>query len=94
MAKAIQQRGVQPPDNTSLWACLGRLVNYKTGEPVCHDSLAANVGLLFIAGYETTAHLGNWALFEMAANTDIQVCTHLSLHIVYSKCRASVHCWE
>jgi len=71
MAHAFRKRGAQPLDDTSLWACFGRLVNYKDSLPVSHDTLAMNIGFFFTAGYETTAHLVDWALFELAA--DVQV---------------------
>ena len=73
MAHEFRRRGLQSSDNTSLWACFGRLVNYKDGTPASHDSLAMNIGFFFTAGYETTAHLINWALFELAASPAIQV---------------------
>ncbi len=69
----IEQRGPQPESDTSLWACLGRLVNYKDGTPIPQDTLAANAGIFFAAGYETTAHAITWALFELAADPSIQV---------------------
>ena len=69
----IKQQGVQPEDNTALWACLGRAVNYKDGSPIHHDTLATNAGLFFGAGYESTAHACTWALFEVAANQELQV---------------------
>jgi len=73
LADMIKQRGVQPETDTSLWACLGRFVNYKDGSAIPHDTLAANAGLFFAAGYETTAHAITWAPFELAADTSIQV---------------------
>lgn len=73
LAHAFRKRGEQPLDDTSLWACFSRLVNYKDSLPVSHDTLATNIGFFFTAGYETTAHLINWALFELAANPDVQV---------------------
>ncbi|DBA70409.1 TPA: hypothetical protein ACH3X2_011822 [Trebouxia sp. C0005] len=72
LAHAFRKRGEQPLDDTSLWACFSRLVNYKDSLPVSHDTLATNIGFFFTAGYETTAHLINWALFELAANPDVQ----------------------
>ena len=45
-----------------------------------------NIGFFFTAGYGTTAHLINWALFELAANPHIQVtllCIHLSIFSLY-----------
>ena len=73
LVNLFRGRGVQPMDNTSLWACLGRTMNYKDGKPVHHDTLAMNIGLFFIAGYETTAHTITWALLEVASDKALQV---------------------
>ncbi|KAA6427914.1 MAG: cytochrome P450 [Trebouxia sp. A1-2] len=68
LAHEFKKRGVQPLDNTSLWACLGRLIDYKDGKPAHHDSLAMNTGLFFVADYETTAHTITFALLELASH--------------------------
>ncbi|DBA68321.1 TPA: hypothetical protein ACH3X2_013634 [Trebouxia sp. C0005] len=72
LAELIKQRGPQPESDTALWACLSRCVNYKDGSPLPLQSIAANAGIFFAAGYETTAHAISWALFELAADTAIQ----------------------
>ncbi len=69
----IQKRGVQPESDTSLWACLSRFVSHKDGGPIPVQTLAANAGIFFAAGFETTAHAISWALFELAADPTIQV---------------------
>ena len=66
-------KGRQPEDDTSLLACLSRLVNYRDNSPLPRETLAANVGIFFAAGYETTAHAITWALFELAADQSLQV---------------------
>ena len=73
LAAMIQERGVQPESKTSLWACLSRLVNHKDGGPIPVETLAANAGTFFAAGFETTAHAISWALFELAADPTLQV---------------------
>jgi len=73
LAELIKRRGPQPESDTSLWACLSRCVNYKDGSPLPLQSVAANAGIFFAAGYETTAHAISWALFELAADRAIQV---------------------
>ena len=82
----IKQRGVQPESEHSLSACLGRLVNYKDGSPIPEDTVAVNAGLFFGAGYETTAHAITWALFELAADTSIQVsmCNNNNFYYYYA----------
>ncbi|KAL3155121.1 hypothetical protein ABBQ38_011179 [Trebouxia sp. C0009 RCD-2024] len=72
LANLFRSRGVQPTSNSSLWACLGRLVNYKDGTPVNHDALAINTRIFLVAGYETTAHLITWALLELASDRALQ----------------------
>ena len=89
LAERICQRGVQPESNTNLWACLGRLISYKDGGPLPRDTLAANVGVFFAAGYETTAHAITWALFELAADQSIQVTT---LFLAVASHRGHVYC--
>ena len=76
MAGRIRAKGFQQETNTSLWACLGRLKNYKDGTPIHPYTLATNIGLFMFAGHDTTAHTISWTLFELAANLDIQVCAH------------------
>ena len=73
LAAIIQKRGVQPESDTSLWACLSRFVSHKDGGPIPVQTLAANAGIFFAAGFETTAHAISWALFELAADPTIQV---------------------
>ena len=73
LADMIIKRGKQPETNTALWASLSRLTSYKNGGPISHGTLAANAGVFFAAGYETTAHTITWALFELAAQPDLQV---------------------
>ena len=73
LAEQICQRGKQPDSDTNLWACLGRLVNYKDDSHLPRQTLAANAGIFFAAGYETTAHAITWALFELAADPSLQV---------------------
>ena len=69
----IRKQGVQPESNTTVWACLTRLVNYKDGSQLCDAAIAAQVAVIFAAGFETTAHTITWALFELAANQKLQV---------------------
>lgn len=73
LAAMIQTRGPQPESNTSLWACLSRFVSHKDGGPIPVQTLAANAGIFFAAGFETTAHAISWALFELAADPTLQV---------------------
>ena len=76
LAAAIQQRGPQPESNTALWACLSRFVSHKDGGPIPVETLAANAGIFFAAGFETTAHAISWALFELSADPTLQVRAH------------------
>ena len=74
MAAKIVASGPQPESETALWACLSRFVNHRDGSPIHPTTIAVNAGIFFEAGYETTAHSTAWALFELAARTDVQVC--------------------
>ena len=93
LANLFRKRGLQPLSNTSLWACLGRLVNYKDGTPVSHDSLAANTGFFMVAGYETTAHLITWALLELAADPPLQVTCNAGHSYVHAYMPANMHAY-
>ncbi|DBA68323.1 TPA: hypothetical protein ACH3X2_013634 [Trebouxia sp. C0005] len=86
LAELIKQRGPQPESDTALWACLSRCVNYKDGSPLPLQSIAANAGIFFAAGYETTAHAISWALFELAADTAIQAGTFSA-----AECASTAH---
>ncbi len=81
LAAIIQKRGVQPESDTSLWACLSRFVSHEDGGPIPVQTLAANAGIFFAAGFETTAHAISWALFELAADPSIQVCLFVCLFV-------------
>ena len=69
----IKKQGVQPDSNTEVWACMSRLVNYKDGSELCNDAIAAQVAIIFGAGFDTSAHTITWALFELAADQPLQV---------------------
>ena len=69
----IRKQGKQPESNTHVWACLSRLVDYRDGSELCTDAIAAQLAIIFAAGFETTAHAITWALFELAANQQLQV---------------------
>ena len=71
--ESIRNRGVQPDSNTQVWACLSRLVDYRDGSHLCNTAIAAQVAVIVVAGFETTAHTITWALFELAANQHLQV---------------------
>ena len=86
LAAIIQKRGVQPESDTSLWACLSRFVSHKDGGPIPVQTLAANAGIFFAAGFETTAHAISWALFELAADPTIQVCLSACLPACLPAC--------
>ena len=72
-AAKIRQAGPQPLSNVSIRACLSRLLNPKTGDPMHITKLAANANIMVLAGYETTSHALTWTLFELAAHQSLQV---------------------
>ena len=69
---------MQSDSSTQVWACLSRLVDYRDGSELCNDAIAAQVQIIFAAGYETTANAITWALFEPAGNQQLQVTLFLS----------------
>jgi fatty acid synthase len=68
----VLSKGVQPEDNTQVWACLGRLKDTKTGAQLSELDLTAQVSSMFGAGFVTTAFAISWTLYELAAHPDIQ----------------------
>ena len=72
-AASIRQKGAQPESNSTIWGCISRLVDHKDGTQLPLDSIAAQVFIMFVAAYEPTAHAITWALFELAAASDLQV---------------------
>ena len=61
-------------------------MSHKDGGPIPVQTLAANAGIFFAAGFETTAHAISWALFELAADPTIQVSLSVCLYGCLSVC--------
>lgn len=80
IAAKISAKGRQPDSNTTLWACLSRLVNYKDGSPMHPQKLSVNTGQFFWAGHDTSSSTITWCLFELAADPATQVPTWLPSH--------------
>ena len=58
----IKAKGPLHESDVSVAAHLLRIVDPKTGQPLPDDRLAAEIGVLFTGGFETTGHTIAWAL--------------------------------
>ncbi|KAI3424890.1 hypothetical protein D9Q98_008274 [Chlorella vulgaris] len=75
----IQARGPPADTDTSIAAHLLRLRDPSTGKPLDDERLAAEIGLFFFAGFETTGHTMSWTLFLLAQHPEAEakVCAEL-----------------
>lgn len=62
LLKEIKGRGPPHATDVSVAAHLLRIRDPATGEPVPDDRLAAEIGVLFTGGFETTGHTIAWAM--------------------------------
>jgi cytochrome P450 len=65
--RKIRERREQPTDDA-----LGLLVQHRTpdGQPISDAQLISHAGIMLMAGYETSASLGSWALHLLAVHRD------------------------
>ena len=59
----IKARGPPQDSDVSVAAHLLRISDPATGRPLPDDRLAAEIGVLFTGGFETTGHTIAWALW-------------------------------
>lgn len=62
LLREIKGRGPLKDSDVSIAAHLLRIVDPKTGKPLPDDRVAAEIGVLFTGGFETTGHTIAWAL--------------------------------
>lgn len=68
----MRARGVPPEDETVLWACLARLKDPATGQPLTKQQLLPEIGAFILAGFDTSSHTIAWCLFNIAAHPEVQ----------------------
>lgn len=62
LLKEVQARGPPPDADMSIAAHLLRICDPATGNALPDDRLAAEIGVFFTGGFETTGHTIAWAL--------------------------------
>ena len=62
LLKEIKARGPLQDSDVSVAAHLLRILDPKTGQPLPDDRIAAEIGVLFTGGFETTGHTIAWAM--------------------------------
>jgi len=70
--EAVKSRGEPPADDQSIGANLMRIKNPSTGQPFPEEIVLANLTIMLIAGYDTTAATCMWALYDIARHPDVQ----------------------
>ncbi|CAK0786682.1 hypothetical protein CVIRNUC_009896 [Coccomyxa viridis] len=66
----VQARGEVMGDDTSLWGCLSRVTDVKTGKPLSGDLLQAEVAGIILGGLDTTAQTCAFTLALLAAHPE------------------------
>lgn len=60
---------------------LGKQV-WTSGGPLSEDRLASEIGIFFLAGFETTGHSGAWLLYLLSQHPEVEakICQELDQH--------------
>eukprot|EP00798_Chlamydomonas_sp_ICE-L_P023953 gene23953-9524_t len=72
VAKELKERGEPEADDMTIGANLLRIRDPKTGEPLSHGLLNANIAVMVVAGFDTGAHTILWALYDIACYPEHQ----------------------
>jgi cytochrome P450 len=78
----IKSRGPLKDSDVSVAAHLLRIVDPSTGKPLPDDRIAAEIGVLFTGGFETTGHTIAWAMLT-SPHSFPSTPTLLSLAVMY-----------
>lgn len=62
LLQEVKAKGPVTGDDTSIAAHLLRIRAPESGEPLPDHRLAAEIGVFFTGGFETTGHTISWAL--------------------------------
>eukprot|EP00891_Asterochloris_glomerata_P001568 jgi/Astpho2/1568/Aster-x1016 len=68
LLKDVQKR---PPPEHTIAAHLLRIRDPNTGLPLDERTLQAEIGLLFIAGFETSGNASSWLIFQVSQHPDV-----------------------
>lgn len=68
----LTPRDEVPPTDNSLWGCLSRIKDPRTGELLDHENLWGEFVVFLLAAMDTTGHQMSWALFCLATHPEIQ----------------------
>ncbi|KAK9807492.1 hypothetical protein WJX72_000759 [[Myrmecia] bisecta] len=68
----IKARGEPSDDDTSIATHLLRIRDPATGKALPDDRLAAEIGVFFTGGFETTGHTIAWTLFMISQHPEVE----------------------
>ncbi|DBA86903.1 hypothetical protein WJX79_003539 [Trebouxia sp. C0005] len=71
-----------PPAPHTLAAHLLSVKDPHTGGQLSQDRMAAEIGIFFLAGFETTGHSGAWLLYLLSQHPEVEakICQELDQH--------------
>ncbi|KAK9846641.1 hypothetical protein WJX81_008242 [Elliptochloris bilobata] len=76
----VRARGEPAADDASIAAQLLRIRDPATGRPLPDDRLAAEIGVFFTGGFETTGHTIAWALLMISQHAEVEARVLAELH--------------
>ncbi|CAD7697501.1 unnamed protein product [Ostreobium quekettii] len=70
--RELRAREQPAADDMSIWACLMRIKDPRTGAPLDDATLSMEVGTFIIGGSDTTSHQLTWVLFAIATHPEVE----------------------